>query len=263
MLIQNYTMAQSTTESWETYIANYENSKPGTTVVRMDLINNVPIKKYDIILVTGLIYKSPDESGFPDSEQLKQLQDIEDKLVNIVSSKFESIYVGSFMHDSKRRCYFYLKDSTQLRNTLESFYAENSSNFKNITKIEGDKDWEYYKEFLYPNEDIRNYLADEKVVQNLIDSGDKLEKARQVDHWSFFKTKQDAEKFSDEIKNMGYDVEKIEKLKDKNEYPFIVNFSKNEHVDLNSIYKITTNLRLISTKFGGDYDGWETFIIKE
>lgn len=258
MAQNNNETIQNNSESWDTYIARYENQKAGTTVVRMDLINKLPIKDYSTILVTGVTYESNDASGFPDDKTLNTVQKIEDDLVKYITEKYKSIYVGSFMHDFKRYGYFYLKDSSSVRNDLDTFYKKNYPNFKNYINLKDDSNWEYYTDFLYPNEDIRNYLSDEKVVNNLIKNGDNLKESRRVDHWSYFNTKQNAEKFKVEIEKFGYKIEEIK----KNKNSFKVQFWKDEFVNLDSIYKITTNLRAISTSFQGEYDGWETFVIK-
>lgn len=256
-------MAQNNNESWDSYIAGYENNKAGTTVVRMDLINKAPIKDFPNVLVAGVFYESSDASGFPDDKTLTILQKLEDELVEYVSTKLNGIYVGSFMHDFKRSAYFYLQDSSSVRNNLTSFYKENYSNFKNNIEIKSDPKWEYYTEFLYPNEDIQNYMSDEKVVNHLIKNGDNLKKSRRVDHWAYFNTKQDSEKFKTEIEKIGYKIEEIKKLNDRNSNPYQVEFWKEEFVNLDSINKSTKKLRTISSNFKGEYDGWETSVIKD
>ncbi len=262
ILLQNVLMAQNEKESWDSYLASYENKKPGSTVVRMDLINNVPIKEYKFILISGVTYKSDDTDGFPDNKTLEIIQQIGDELGKYIHSKFNGIYVGSFMHNFERLEYFYLKDNTNVKEIVTSFYDTKYPQFKSYVNIKDDSQWTYYKDFLYPNEDIQNYMGDQKVVDNLTKNGDDLTKSRRVDHWVYIDSKQNAETFKIEVEKLGYKIEEIKKDKE-NRNSYKVNFWKDEFVDLGSINQITSNLRVICKKYNGVYDGWETFVIKK
>lgn len=255
-------MAQSERESWDSYLATYENKKPGSTVVRMDLVKNAPINDYKFVLVSGVTYKSDNVDGFPDDKTLAIVQQIGDELEKLIHSKFNGIYVGSFMHNFERLEYYYLSDNTNVKEVIKSFYDTKYPQFKSYINIKDDSKWTYYKNFLYPNEDILNYMGDQKVVDNLIKNGDDLTKSRRVDHWAFFDSKEYALKFKIEIEKIGYKIEEIKKEKGSNK-SYKVNFWKDEFVDLTSINQITSNLRSISKKNNGKYDGWETFIIKK
>ncbi len=44
----NLVISQTQTEHWESYIASYEGGKPGSTMVRMDLINSAPLYRIQL-----------------------------------------------------------------------------------------------------------------------------------------------------------------------------------------------------------------------
>ena len=104
-------------------------------------------------------------------------------------------------------------------------------------------------------------MGDQKVVLSLKNAGDKLEKPRQVDHWIYFDTKKDRDKFLEYIKSEKFKIEEhTGEKKDKN---LTAHISRVDKVDLQSIYAITEHLRKIAAQFKGDYDGWETFVVKD
>ncbi|MES2520203.1 MAG: DUF695 domain-containing protein [Bacteroidota bacterium] len=253
--------AQATTERWDNYMATFEN-KPGLVVVRMDLIKSAPLKEYKFILVTGITYESKNPDGLPNKETLSAIQKVGDELQQVIGTTFKEVYVGSFTYNDERLEYFYLRDTIGVRETLKSFYNLKHNKFKNYIYIRNDSDWKGYKEFLYPNEETINYMTDSKVVYSLVENGDKLIKARKVNHFAYFNSKKDAEKFKDEIQKIGYQIEKINKNSD-NTFPYSVLFWKEQYVDLNSINQTTVILREVSKKCNGEYDGWETIVIKE
>ncbi|BBH23218.1 hypothetical protein Back11_45630 [Paenibacillus baekrokdamisoli] len=49
---------------------------------------------------------------------------------------------------------------------------------------------------------------------------------------------------------------------EETEYPYQLSISKFSAVDLDTIYKVTTDLIRTAMKVGGNYDGWETPIVK-
>jgi regulator of RNase E activity RraB len=105
-------------------------------------------------------------------------------------------------------------------------------------------------------------MADQQVIMGLMKAGDNLEKARRVDHWIYFKNKNDKELFiSYAIKN-GFSIEKNGRNKADAEGKFGLQIFRTDKVDPNSIMQITTELKKEAQKFDGEYDGWETEVVK-
>lgn len=246
-------------ERWESYMATYDNGKPGTVTVRMDLIEISPIKDFPFVLVSGVDYAMGDSSGLPDKMVLETLYEHSDALIQFVTTEFKAIYVGSFMHNGRRVEYFYLSSDKGVETSVTNFWDARKVVNPYIKTAE-DKSWEYYKKFLYPNEDTQNYMGDEKVVFNLREAGDKLTEPRRVDHWAYFKSEQDMKRFRNEVVKLGYKVEKTQQNKKAND--FIVQFWNNAKVDLETIHPVTSALRKLAAKHNGEYDGWETFVVK-
>ncbi|MPQ48275.1 DUF695 domain-containing protein [Marinifilum sp. N1E240] len=263
ILISNTLMtAQNFGEQWDTYIASYEDGKPGSTTLRMDLINTSPIKNFDFVLVTGLTYETSNENGFPEGETFSILHKVGDELIEIISQETEFIFVGSFMYNKERLEYFYIKDTKNLIFKIEEFYKNKYPKYEFYLNIKEDKEWKYYKEFLYPNEETRNYMADQSILQNLEEAGDKLTKARRVDHWIYFSNEIEMNKCKEQLVKLKFNIQSSGINKETN-LPFELQIWRIDKVDINSIYPITSNLRKEIKKYNGEYDGWETSVEKE
>ncbi|MGL1887961.1 MAG: DUF695 domain-containing protein [Reichenbachiella sp.] len=261
LLIGFTSKAQSQQEDWQNYIATYDQNKPGSVTLRMDLINSAPLSEYEYVLVTGVNFETINEDGFPDSDQtFSILHKLEDEVLNLVSESANSLLVGSFMYNSQRLQYFYLSDTVDIRNQLNSYY--NTKSKKGYINIKEDQEWNYYREFLYPNQETLNYMGDESVVRNLMEAGDDLSTSRRVDHWIYFKDKSSMKMFEQEVSKDKFIVESSEK-NEKTELPFELNIWRIDKVDLGSIYPITNKLRLLANKMNAEYDGWETVVVKK
>lgn len=252
-------MNAQSSERWDSYVATYEDGNPGSTTLRMDLIENAPLKGYDYVVVTGLSYETSRDDGFPEPQTFPTLHKLADELASIIGSKTDYLIVGSFMFNRERLEYFYVKNIGDLEATLKNHYAKTYPNQEYYLNIKEDKNWSYYSEFLYPNEETLNYMADQSVVRNLIEAGDSLEKERRVDHWIYFSKEKDMNSFKSQIKELGFQVQ-YAGVNEETELPFELQIWKIDFVDIKSIYTVTSELRSLSMLYKGQYDGWETSV---
>lgn len=246
-------------EEWDVYLASY-NGKPGSTVINMGLKSDAPLAKFPYVLVTGVRYTNCLEDGFPGEGELDRLHIISDSLDAALEPAFNVKKAGTFTNNCERLQYYYLSDTMGVRNKLQQLYASVFGGYETNINIKVDREWTYYLEFLYPNETIREYMSNQKVLDALLKAGDNLEAARKVDHWAYFKTTKDLDCFQATVKAMGFEIEESGKNK-KSPMPFRLQFSRNDKIDLSSISAITTDLRKKAAGCFGDYDGWETFVI--
>ncbi|WP_027065661.1 DUF695 domain-containing protein [Maribacter sp. Hel_I_7] len=254
--------AQNTQESWDAYMAAYEDGKIGSTTLRMDLIDNVPIEGFNYVLVTGLTYETANENGLPENETFATLHKVADQLMEIIDKETEFITVGSFMYNKERLEYFYLKEPKELASVIENFYKLNYPDYKFYVNIKEDKDWSYYRDFLYPNEETLNYMADQSVLRSLEQTGDKLTKARRVNHWFYFSTEEAMKQCESELVAANFAVNSSG-INSQSDLPYELQMYRVDHVDIDTIFPITSQLRITAKKFGGEYDGWETIVVTE
>ncbi len=125
---------------------------------------------------------------------------------------------------------------------IENFYKTNYPEYKYYLNVKEDKEWKYYRDFLYPNEETRNYMADQSVLRNLEEAGDNLTKVRRVDHWLYFLKESEMNKCKADLEKLGFKVQSAGINKETN-LPFELQVWRIDNVDINSIYPITSDLR--------------------
>ncbi|MBB3697048.1 DUF695 domain-containing protein [Flammeovirga yaeyamensis] len=245
---------------WDVYMAQYENG-PGSTILNMDLINSAPKKSLPYLVVTGVTTENCREDGFPQNDEFEKLHDVSDAVENKIQEVTTFEIVGTFTYQCERLDYVYVNDTTKIRQKLTEMYTSNFPEYEYYINIKIDEDWEAYLKFLYPNEETQEHMSNIKVVAKLAESGDNLEKARQVDHWLYFKDKKRRKLFTDAIIKEGFKIESQEKRIDLR-LPYQLRISRTDYVSPNEINTLTLKLRKQAKEFNGEYDGWETFVVK-
>lgn len=247
-------------DHWETYLAAYEKG-PGITLVNMSLKEKAPVKEQGFVLITGVSF-SLCKDGLPTPEMLETLQSIDDALVRQVSLLGSTTFVGTWTHNCERLNYFYIQDSMDVRFSLQTFYKDNFSEFKNYINIRFDPEWEGYLKFLYPNEIILEQLKVAGVLRELAADGDKLEKERLIDYSFFFPDGKNRSAFIDAMKKEGFQVTDQPKKEVSRDRAGLVTISKNALPNASTISGMVLYLRKKAAELGGEYKGWETIPIK-
>jgi len=140
-------------------------------------------------------------------------------------------------------------------------YQKKFPGYEPYIGLKEDRAWKYYIDFLFPNNAVQEYMRNIKVVVKLSEAGDKLDKPRQVDHWIYFESEANRERFIQYAIKEKFKVEKRDKLKDR-DLPYLLQISRVDRVDMPSISLVTVELRKQAELYKGKYDGWETVVIK-
>jgi uncharacterized protein (TIGR01619 family) len=247
-------------DSWDAYMAQYEKG-PGSTMINMALKAKAPIRAFPFLLKTGVTVIECNGEGLPSESEFDKLYEVSEKIKAAIDATVKNKSAGTFSYQCERVDYYYINDTGSIRKILASAYKSNLPGYKYSITIREDKNWEAYLDFLYPNAATLEYMSDQKVVLNLVKAGDDLSKPRQVDHWLYFKTEADRDKFILYSSKQNFKVESKKYAKDS-ELHYQLQISRTDKVDLGSITKITAVLRKKAVELNGDYDGWETFVIK-
>lgn len=249
---------------WDIYLAQYDEGV-GSTTLNMDRINTAPVKDLPFIVITGVTSTNCPRDGLPEKKELEKLQRTDDDLNATVALVTKAELVGTFTCQCERLAYFYVRDTLNIRDKLVRLYEGKYKSYVSYyIGIESDPAWETYLNFLYPNEEVLDYMSNEKVLAQLAEAGDKLDKARNVDHWLYFKSKNDRDAFIKYAEKEGFKVESAEYVKEAGGgRPYQLRMSKVGLVDIASISVLGIELKKKAREFGGDYDGWETVVVKE
>jgi len=248
-------------DNWDSYMAMYEKG-PGSIVLDMDLIKTAPIKDLPVIVITGVEFINSTKDGLPQKDEFANLHKISDDITNAISELTTMMPAGSFTYQSQRLDYTYVNDSTGIRDKLTKLYQSKYSNYKFYINIKEDAGWDAYLNFLYPNEDTQEFMKNQKILSQLQANGDNLTKPRKIDYWLYFGSTNDRDGFKKIILDKGYKVESEDTLNDKSAKPFKLHISRIDTINIQSITRTTLDLKHQAKQMNGDYDGWETAVIK-
>lgn len=249
--------------NWESYIATYEKG-PGSVLLNMDLVKIAPVKDMSYIVITGVTFTDCTNDGFPSENELTNLPRISGDIEQTISDLTEEdmLLVGTFTYQCQRLNYIYVKDSTGIRDKLTELYKSKYANYTPYINIKQDVNWDAYLQFLYPNIETQWFMKNQKILSQLQANGDDLTKPRKVDHWIYFSNVNDRDAFKKIITDEGFKVESEDKLNDNSINPFKLHISRVDSVDIKSITKLTLGLSNKAKQLNGDYDGWETVVVK-
>jgi uncharacterized protein (TIGR01619 family) len=227
----------------------------------MSLKESAPDKQFPFLLTTGVNLLKCTDDGLPTKGEFDMLYKISDRIKLLVDSISKNKFSGTFSYQCERKDYYYLADTTGVRKLLEAIYQKTFPGYKYSINIRNDEQWDAYLTFLYPNDETFEYMSNEKVILNLTKEGDDLTKPRQVDHWLYFKNESDREKFISYAVKEKFKMESKKFVQDS-KLKYQLQISRTDKADVGSISKITIELRKKAKELNGDYDGWETFVVK-
>ena len=245
---------------WDFYYSNVDD-KPSSLYVDLGLYNVAPIEDKKNFVWISIRMNQAQRDGLSSSGENKILEQIENKLVSKIQSKCNSVYVGSLTSNGSRDFYFYIDDT----NLYEKEVTGVMSGYPQYTFDYGkkpDENWNGYFKFIYPSPMQFQSIQNRRVIDQLQSNGDKLTKLRDVDHWINFKTKKDRDLFLYKIKFEGFTVVSWTYDKKANELPYKLHIKRFDKVDWSSVDTYVIHLWKVAKECGGDYDSWQTSVVK-
>jgi hypothetical protein len=254
-----FVSAQS--ENWDTYLGEFENG-PGSVSLNLGLMKEAPKREFPYIIITGVTFAGCRADGLPQPEAFDNLYAISDDVNRFIKTITQSNLAGSFTYQCKRLDYVYVSDTVGVRKKLVFFYTSKYKLYRYHLAIKPDKDWNAYINFLYPNEETLEYMANARILYQLKSEGDKLDKPRLIEHWLYFEDSNSRDTFIKYAEAEKFKVEDKAYL-DNVTLHYQLHISRVDSVDAGFINALTIRLKRKANELGGNYDGWETILIKD
>lgn len=247
-------------EDWAVYFCTVGEDQLGAALVDLGLKEIAPITSKPTLATITIFMKNPTEEGLSSADESEKLNQIEDFFIDKISIKHNAVYSGRLKFGGKILSYLYCEDAIDFDVTFE----EIKNRFLDYTfeyTIKEENDWRAYFEVLYPSEFEMQVIQNGKVIENLESLGDDLQTERQVDHWIYFQTETDREDFLESIDGENFEIVRKDEtsLEDR---PFQLQIARVNKVDYQNLNEYVMTLWQKARECKGDYDGWETFVIK-
>jgi regulator of RNase E activity RraB len=244
-------------DRWECYLFQTKDG-PVSNFVNLDAD-----KRQDGLPIRYLVkirINEPREHGFPTKDEDTVLWELEDVLEKCVHSGKHGYYVGRSTHAGQRTFCYYMRNESTLKETdIENAIARFAQYVPQCTRKYDDK-WEYYHDYLYPSPEEMQCIQNRMVVDSLVKNGDSLESPRETDHWIYFSDPSQRNRYRDETVALGFKTREERRLDDGR---YCLQIHRVDKVDYRSINNVVLTLFRLAEKYNGEYDGWETFVVKE
>lgn len=215
-------------------------------------------QNYSLLIMVNL--REFRDDGLPTDDEAERLSEMTEAFDNVIE-KVDGIALGQVTYDKKRHIFYLVhKETVELTADLEQF--SKVSSYEIELGIRHDPKKETYWEDLYPSDDDRRVMGDMTVISSLIENGDDLLTLRIVDHWTYFQDKAVANRFLEWANDNGYQNVNIEKQGTFLKRTYCVRTQHESEVTIGTISKHTLAHDRKARELGGDYDGWETFVVK-
>ncbi|MDO3412476.1 DUF695 domain-containing protein [Saccharibacillus sp. CPCC 101409] len=241
-------------DHWEHYFVTIE-EQPGSIVLDMEIWDELDRNRYRFPVCLEIEMQHREENGFPNSEEADWMNELEDRITQELTQS--ACYVGRFTVEGVRSLYLYFNSPTIPKETVDKHLTPAGYAFR-ILEIEEAEPWDFYFEFLYPNEYEFQHIGNRSVIESLQNAGDSLEEPRRVDHWIVFEERADMLGFAGKAEELGFGIEGQQ----REEGEFHLHIHRKDYVDFRSINAVTDIFVSLAEEYRFRYDGWETQAIK-
>jgi hypothetical protein len=128
--------------------------------------------------------------------------------------------------------------------------------------VEEDPEWGFYEEVLFPDESQQRFIADESVVDQLQDHGDNGEIPREIEHLAVLPDAASRDRFVEWCGANGFEVTDAAKERDPEMEGFAVEFTHTGPAITEEVWEKTMLATEGAEQCGGEYDGWQSPVMK-
>ncbi len=198
--------------------------------------------------------KDADQHGMGSAVEADALFSLQAALVEGAGAH-DLIYVGRLRSHGRWELAFYgPSNCASALNVLACEAELDGRPFEVLSQPDGA--WGYYRKFLLPDEERRQWMRDRRVVDVLQDHGALLSTPRRVDHWVYFRSAVSRQAFIDDATRVGFALQDTSDDHDSAR-PFGVQVFRTDAVELEHIHSVVMELFALAQRHVGDYDGWE------
>jgi len=240
-------------DDWGNYVIEKEKGIMAITV-NYKYMSAKP--NYKNLVLVGKRTSKCFKNGVPNPEGLEEIYDFSDAAANEIGNlSKKNRLVGILTYQCTGFDVYYVKDTINLRNKIDSLYKKDFANAKNYLVINRDKRWEYYKEVLYPKDVSEDFFMSQDLLNQLYFEGVDLTQKTKINHYLYFKKEKNRQKFLDKIKTIDFKVDSLNFKKDK-DFPYELQIHREDELYPSFMAELTKVLKSFAIRNVGYYDGW-------
>lgn len=247
-------------EYWESYLKLVDGHK-AMVAFNAGVADGVPHQEFMYVGFVKVKLKNPTQDGLLSQEESDDISFIEDR-IEMESLRWRSgRYIGRIVSNGEVNFIYYLRLDFEWSNTVFSAMKEFSEYiYEYGSRV--DMEWEVYQKLLFPTIKEWQIIANHHACDSLKEQEDDLQTPRAIEHKAYFTSEQGREGFIGLIEKEGYRVQKTTEVPFQGKTMFGVEFYRIDKAFYYDIDEITLKIIDICSEFDGQYDGWESSLVK-
>jgi regulator of RNase E activity RraB len=216
--------------------------------VELDLISEAPQEERPWLLWLFVKADSVNEA----------LESFTQELITALATSIDGVFAGRVMKEGWAEFYFYAPNAKRFEN-ISSDVMNKHGGYVYERGSSRDGKWEMYSDNLFPDPYGLLSIQNRHTISALLEAGDDLSLAREVEHYLFFQTKTSMERAIAQLSSHGYSVKEYATDEDS-DYAYGVVLIKIEAITPDVVAETTTSLYESAIQEHGIYEGWSTVL---
>jgi regulator of RNase E activity RraB len=216
--------------------------------VELDLINEAPQEERPWLLWLFVKADSVNEA----------LESFTQELITALATSIDGVFAGRVMKEGWAEFYFYAPNAKRFEN-ISSDVMNKHGGYVYERGSSRDGKWEMYSDNLFPDPYGLLSIQNRHTISALLEAGDDLSLAREVEHYLFFQTKTSMERAIAQLSSHGYSVKEYAS-DEESDYAYGVVLIKIEAITPEIVAETTTSLYESAIQEHGVYEGWSTVL---
>lgn len=246
-------------DAWDSYHTLVDEC-PAAIALDFSVGESAPLAGRSNLVAVLIHMNDPGEHGMGEGTDSEALRHVEQQIVHAFETQIDALFVGRVRSQGVWQLYFYCAEGDELKDAANDLLS-GFSGWKQELHLKSDPEWEVYFELLFPDRERLQWIQDRKVCEALIEQGDPLIIPRRVDHYAYFATAADRQRFIDATAKEDFEVEELGFDSEDQELAYAVQMYRTESVELDTIHEVVMSLIASANEHDGLYDGWETSIL--
>lgn len=228
----------------------------GRAVFLVDLAaaDHAPLASHPVRLDVAVELQRPRPDGLRADDEADALYAVEDRVVQLVESSADGLYVGRVTAGGRVRFVFYLPANAVVPapEGLSPYVAEVGAQL--------DEDWSFFVDILMPGPYSLREMQNRRVLARMQELGDQLDLPREIDHLALFEELEQAARAAATLRRHGF---RVDDLESDGEGRVGVQFHRVDHCAGGRIDEVSQEILDIVLAEDGEYDGWGAALVEE
>jgi hypothetical protein len=242
---------------WDFYEGTMEDDRAFITI---DLAaqSEAPLESHPLRLQIRFAMQQPREDGLRAREEADAIFAVEDKIVQAMEGAAAAIHVARLTAQGYTELVFYVPQANREAAEDPPAAVGDVAPYQLEWFVEDDPEWEKYDE-LFPNVYAMQSISNRRLVRQMVEAGDRIEVAREIDHFAVFPSEKQAREAGEKLTAAGF---RMGEPAANDDGRWGVEFQRHDACDGDKPDEFVFQILDLIEPFEGDYDGWGSMLQK-